>query len=89
MISAITVAAPLIAAASNQKIFFAQLDAASFQEQPLIKNIFLTFQRLNWKSFLSFLSLILLKISHILSALEGGRLQFSLYLHAASIKNII
>ena len=32
-----TVAAPLIAAASNQKIFFGQLGAASIQERPLIK----------------------------------------------------
>ena len=35
-----TVAAPLIAAASNQKIFFAQLGAASIQERPLIKKHF-------------------------------------------------
>ena len=32
-----TVAAPLIAAASNQKLFFGQLAAASIQERPLIK----------------------------------------------------
>ena len=32
-----TVAAPLIAAASNQKIFSGQLDAALIQERPLIK----------------------------------------------------
>ena len=32
-----TVAAPLIAAASNQKIFSGQSDAASIQERPLIK----------------------------------------------------
>ena len=36
----ITVAAPLIAAASNQKIFFGQLATASIQEQPLIKKKF-------------------------------------------------
>ena len=35
--SANTVAAPLIAAASNQKIFSVQLAAASIQERPLIK----------------------------------------------------
>ena len=33
----ITVAAPLIAAASIQKMFFCQLAAASIQEKPLIK----------------------------------------------------
>ena len=33
----VTVAAPLIAAASNQKIFSGQLAAASIQERPLIK----------------------------------------------------
>ena len=33
----ITVAAPLIAAAFNQKIFSGQLAAASIQERPLIK----------------------------------------------------
>ena len=32
-----TVAAPLIAAASNQKMFFGQLGAAYIQERPLIK----------------------------------------------------
>ena len=32
-----TIAAPLIAATSNQKIFFGQLGAASIQERPLIK----------------------------------------------------
>ena len=32
-----TVAAPLIAAASNQKIFSSKLAAASIQERPLIK----------------------------------------------------
>ena len=32
-----TVAALLIAVASNQKIFFGQLGAASIQERPLIK----------------------------------------------------
>ena len=34
---AYTVAAPLIAAASNQKIFSGQLAAASIQERPVIK----------------------------------------------------
>ena len=33
----LTVAAPLIAAASNQKIFSGQLAAASIQERPLIE----------------------------------------------------
>ena len=37
----VTVAAPLIAAASNQKIFFDQLAAASIQEWSLIKKIVL------------------------------------------------
>ena len=36
-IPATTVAASLIAAASNQKIFSGQLAAASIQERPLIK----------------------------------------------------
>ena len=35
-----TVAAPLIAAASNQKIFSGQFAAASIQERPLIKKYF-------------------------------------------------
>ena len=34
-----TVTAPLIIAASNQKIFFGQLPAASIQERPPFKNI--------------------------------------------------
>ena len=42
----ITVAAPLIAAASIQKIISGQLPAASIQERPLIKKCFSGTQRL-------------------------------------------
>ena len=41
-----TVAAPLIAAASNQKIISGQLAAASIQERPLIKKNSTDTQRL-------------------------------------------
>ena len=42
----VTVAAPLITAASNQKIFSGQLATASIQERPLIKKYFSDSQRL-------------------------------------------
>ena len=45
-----TVAAPLIAAASNQKIFSGQLALASIQERPLIKKEFYRYSDVNLKS---------------------------------------
>ena len=50
---AITVAAPLIAAASNQKIFCGQLAEASIQERPLIKKLFFRYLEVDLKSILS------------------------------------
>jgi len=46
-----TIAAPLIAAASSQKIFFGQLAVASIQERPLIKNNSTDTQRFTWNQF--------------------------------------
>ena len=45
-----TVAAPSIAAASNQKIFSGQLAAASIQEQLLIKKYFYTYSKIELES---------------------------------------
>ena len=56
-----TLAAPLIAAASNQKILSGQLDAATIQEQLLIKKCFYCYSEVGLKSIqpMNFISFII------------------------------
>ena len=62
----VTVAAPLIAAVSDQKIFSCQLAAASIQKWPLIKKQFYSYTEVDLKSFLSiFLIIFIIKMSLI------------------------